>query len=442
MLIILHREKSKMSGVVIVGAQWGDEGKGKCVDLFSSMADFVVRYHGGANAGHTLVVDGKKIVLHLIPSGILHPNTKCLISSGVVLDIEQLIHEIQNLKEQGFLKNNEQLLVSDNCTVLTSVHRLIDQVRESGAGENKIGTTGRGIGPAYEDRASRRAILFGDLYSPSTLKEKLKRNLEEKNHLLTHFYKSKSININELYETLLKQAEELRPFRCENSSLTLYKAIRSSKKILYEGAQGTMLDIYHGTYPYVTSSSTLAGSAAIGIGIGPQYLQKIVGITKAYTTRVGSGPFPSEALDDDGQKLQEHGDEFGATTGRKRRCGWLDLVALSYSIRVNGITSLVLTKLDILSLFDEIKVCTGYKFNGKLINEMPISSELLEQVEPIYESLPGWKQNISSVRSIGELPRNAREYVHFIGSSLSTPIDVISVGPSREQTLWVKPLFS
>lgn len=431
-----------MSGIVVIGSQWGDEGKGKCVDLFAAQADYVIRFQGGANAGHTLVVEGKKFILHLIPSGILYDNVKCVIAPGVVLDVEQLLEEIKYVKEQGRLNDDSQLVISDNCTILLPCHRQLDGVRERELGDEKIGTTGRGIGPAYEDRMARRAILFGDLYQPETLKKKLERCLEEKNFLFKHLYKVEEVAIEPLYQKLLEVAENLKPYRSQETSLFIQKALKSGKKVLFEGAQGTLLDIYHGTYPYVTSSSTLAGAAAVGCGIGPTFLQKIVGISKAYSTRVGTGPFPTELNDEQGDRLQAVGQEFGATTGRRRRCGWLDLVGLRYAIRTNGITNLALTKLDVLSGFEEVKVCTRYRLGDQEIDSFPVSAETLGKVEPIYKTLPGWSEKISEVRSVKELPRNAREYVHYVGSELSTPIDLISVGPSREQTLWIKPLFS
>ena len=327
-----------MSGIVVVGSQWGDEGKGKVVDVFSSQSDYVVRYQGGANAGHTLIVDGKKTVLHLVPSGILHPSTTCVIAAGVVLDIETLFQEIQALKANGLMTNPEQLLISDNCTVLLSYHRKLDQARESSLGREKIGTTGKGIGPAYEDRASRKAILFGDLFSPDTLKEKIQASLKEKNYLLK-MYGQEPVSEDEILSTVTKFAQELKPHRCQDTSLLVHKASKKGQKILFEGAQGTLLDLMHGTYPFVTSSSTLAGSVCSSVGIGPRSIDKVIGITKAYATRVGSGPFPTELDNEVGEKMRSVGHEFGATTGRTRRCGWLDLVALRYAVRINGITN-------------------------------------------------------------------------------------------------------
>jgi adenylosuccinate synthase len=429
-------------GIIVVGSQWGDEGKGKVVDVFSAQADFVVRYQGGANAGHTLVVNGVKTVLHLVPSGILHPKTTCVIAAGVVLDIEECASEIRSLREAGLVQNPEQLRISDQATVLLSYHRSLDQARERSLGHEKIGTTGRGIGPAYEDRASRKAILFGDLFDESKLREKLEESLKEKNFLIKEFYKAEPIDAEPLYKRILELAAELAPYRCKDASMMVHRALKGGKKVLFEGAQGTMLDLLHGTYPFVTSSSTLAGSACIGSGIGPNSVQKIIGITKAYTTRVGSGPFPTEIPGELGERIRREGGEFGATTGRARRCGWLDLVAMKYAIRVNGITNIALMKLDVLSGHERIDVCVAYRLDGQEIKDLPTSSGDLARVEPVYKGLTGWNEDISQVRSIQDLPQAARDYIQFIGNELATPIDVVSVGPGREQTLWIKPLFN
>ncbi len=431
-----------MSGIVVIGAQWGDEGKGKLIDVFSENADMVVRYQGGANAGHTLVVKGTKTVLHLIPSGILRPETQCVITAGVVIDVFGLRDEINKLKSNGFLQNPKQLAISDLSTVLLPYHKALDQSRETALSDDKIGTTGKGIGPAYEDRAARRAILFGDLYNPKTLLDKLEFVLKEKNFLIKNLYQGTEFNAAELYSLLLQVAEDLKPYRLKDTSLMVNKMLKSNKRVLFEGAQGTMLDILHGTYPFVTSSSTISGSACIGAGIGPTQIKNVIGVFKAYTTRVGSGPFPTELKNEVGQKIQTDGHEFGSTTGRARRCGWLDLVALRYAIRVNGITNTALMKLDILSGHDKIGVCTAYKLGGETITELPPSPYELEQAEPVIEYLPGWKEDISKVTQLKDLPRNATNYIDFISNNLSSPIDVISVGPGREQTLWVKPLFN
>lgn len=430
-----------MSGMIVVGAQWGDEGKGKLVDVFSAKADYVVRFQGGANAGHTLVVDGKKTILHLIPSGILRPEAVCMIAAGVVIDIESLVEEITMLKNNGFLKSSSQLLISEAATLILPIHKKIDQMREQALSTEKIGTTGKGIGPAYEDRSSRRAILVGDLFRPNTLRKKLDHCLIEKNFLLQNLYKTEPMDTDVVFKQLLEIAEIVRPYRYADCSLLISRAIKVGKRVLFEGAQGTMLDLLHGTYPYVTSSSTVSGSACIGTGIGPTCINKVIGVFKAYTTRVGSGPFPTELDNEIGEKIRSEGHEFGATTGRSRRCGWLDLVALKYAIRVNGITNLALMKLDILSGHEKVGICTAYRIKGEIVTEWPLHIEDLSQVEPVIEYLPGWKEDISKLTGLMGLPRNTTNYIDFIGSQLGTPIDVISVGPGREQTLWVKPLF-
>lgn len=431
-----------MAGTVVVGAQWGDEGKGKLIDVFSEKADLVVRYQGGANAGHTLVVNGQKTVLHLVPSGILHANTTCIITAGVVIDVFGLLEEINKLKTNGYLQNPHQLLISDSATLILPYHKALDTARETALSEGKIGTTGKGIGPAYEDRASRRALLFADLFSPETLKDKLEFALLEKNALLKALYNHDGFQAETLYHQLLEAAEQLSVYRSKDVSYFLNKNLKASKQVLFEGAQGTMLDVLHGTYPFVTSSSTVAGSACIGAGIGPTHINQVIGVFKAYTTRVGSGPFPSELHDEIGKKIQTEGHEFGSTTGRARRCGWLDLVALKYAIRVNGITNLALMKLDVLSGHEKIGIVTAYKINGEIIHELPSSPYELEKVEPVVEYLPGWNQDITKVTQLKDLPRLATSYIDFIGNQVGTPIDVISVGPGREQTLWVKPLFN
>lgn len=431
-----------MSGIIIVGAQWGDEGKGKIVDVFSKHAGMVVRYQGGANAGHTLVVNGEKTVLHLIPSGILHDESTCVIAAGVVIDVESLLQEINKVKASGYLKNPKQLLISENATIILPFHKALDAAREASLSDQKIGTTGKGIGPAYEDRASRRALTFGDLFHPELLQKKLELSLKEKNPLLEKVYGGKGFEIPDLLASLQKLADELAQYRCKDVSLVVHKQLKAGKKVLFEGAQGTLLDINYGTYPFVTSSSTLAGSACTGTGIGPTMIDKVIGIFKAYTTRVGSGPFPTELKDEVGARLQKEGNEFGSTTGRARRCGWIDLPALKYAIRLNGITNLSMMKLDVLTGHDKIGVCTGYKLNGELLNEWPSSVAELSVVEPVIEYLPGWKEDISRLTALKDLPRAATGYIDFIGNQLGTPIDVISIGPGREQTLWVKPLFS
>lgn len=422
--------------MVVVGAQWGDEGKGKIIDIFSSSADYVVRYQGGANAGHTLNVSGKQTILHLIPSGILHPQVQCIISSGVVLDVFSLIHEIENLKQTGYLKNNRQLLISESASMLFDHHKLLDQVREHQAGTQKIGTTGRGIGPAYEERISRKALLFGDLFlDDETLKEKLTASSKEVFFLLTHYYKQPALSIDSLWEKLKKARSVLAPYRCSNTSLVIDKALKEDKKVLFEGAQGVLLDIFQGTYPYVTSSATTAGSALTGAGLGWSKIKKVLAVSKTYTTRVGHGPFPSECSSEEQAFLEKKGKERGATTNRRRRCGWLDLTALKYAVRINGINSMALTKLDVLSGLDTIKVCIAYHLNGRRIQEYPLRLDQLNQCQAVYKELPGWKQDIRKIVSFEDLPIEARRYIHFIEEELEIPIDVISVGPNREEVI-------
>jgi adenylosuccinate synthase len=430
-----------MPGIVVIGAQWGDEGKGKVVDVFSRQANIVVRYQGGNNAGHTLVVDGHKTVLHLIPSGVLHPNCKCIIAGGVVLDVEVLLEEIAALKLKGLLKNPDQLLISDGATLIMPYHKIIDQSREERLGTEKIGTTGRGIGPAYEDRASRKAILFRDLFDTEVLRQKLAAALEEKNFLIEHYFRKPALHVDDLLEKFIRYARELEGHRIADPSLVISNALAKKKKVLFEGAQGTLLDLLHGTYPYVTSSNTVAGGACSGVGLGPKEIQKVVGITKAYTTRVGTGPFPTELHDHIGDLIQKKGAEFGATTGRRRRCGWLDLVALKYAVRVNGITSIALMKLDVLTGFEELKIATSYTLDGKKITDFPTSAADLERVKPVYKSFKGWSQSLDGVKKKSRLPRTAQAYISFIEKFIGIKCDIISTGPDREDTIWVKPLF-
>lgn len=431
-----------MAGIVVVGAQWGDEGKGKLIDVFSEKADMVIRYQGGANAGHTLVVNGQKTVLHLVPSGILRPETNCVIAPGVVVDVFSIREEIQKLKASGFLQNSKQLVISDSCTIILPYHKALDAAREASLDTNKIGTTGKGIGPAYEDRASRRAVLFGDLFNRETLRQKIELALREKNFMLENYYKSAGFKLDDIMNSLTEVAKDLEPYRYRDTSLLINKAIKAGKRVLFEGAQGTMLDVLHGTYPFVTSSSTLSSNACVSAGVGPTHIQKVIGVFKAYTTRVGSGPFPTELNDEIGLKIQADGHEFGSTTGRSRRCGWLDLVALKYAIRINGITNLAMMKLDVLTGHDRIGVCTAYKLNGEIITDLPTSPYELANVEPVIEWIPGWKEDLTKIKTLSDLPRPATNYIDYLGSQLGTPIDVISVGPGREQTLWVKPLFN
>ena len=433
-----------MPALTVIGSQWGDEGKGKLIDIISSKADFVVRYQGGANAGHTLKVKGEQIIVHLIPSAVFHPQVKCCISSGVVLDLEGLCEEIKGLKASGKLKEDSQLLISDSATLLLDQHKQLDQAREERAKQTKIGTTGKGIGPAYESRASRKALLFSDLFEKDeTLLHKLGEQFKETQYLLKNFYNKEPIPIEQTFEKIKGYREILQAYRCSDMSLLLHTALQQNKKVLFEGAQGTLLDIYHGTYPYVTSSSTLAGGVLSSCGLAFSSPSKVMAITKAYSTRVGSGPFPTECPEDslDGQHLQEQGQEFGATTGRRRRCGWLDLPALKYAIRLNGANSLALMKLDVLTGLDEIKVCVAYKIGSKTVEKFPTHSRDFSKLEPIYKSFKAWKQDLSSIQSKKELPKLALDYMDFISKELEIPIDIISVGATRSQTLCLEEFF-
>lgn len=429
-----------MSVFVVVGSQWGDEGKGKLVDVMAGSSDAVVRFQGGANAGHTLIVDGQKTVLHLIPSGVLHSHVRCLIANGVTMDPFEMTSEIDGLKRSGYLKDDNQLAISDGTLLVLPFHRQLDQARESCKKSTKIGTTGRGIGPSYEDRASRRALLFRDLYT-SDLKDKLAKCLEEKNFLLEKLYNQEPVDLEVCYKDLMAVAEILKPYRCGDVSLQVNQMISEGKKLLFEGAQGVLLDNFHGTFPFVTSSSTGAASACVGVGVAPHFIDKVFGITKAYCTRVGVGPFPTELNDEAGELLQKEGHEFGATTGRRRRCGWLDLVALKYAIHVGGMNQLILTKLDVLSHFESIKVCTQYKVGDQVVDHFSFINHDIESVEPVYQEFKGWKSDISHCRELKDLPAEACDLVDFISQSVGLPIPVISVGPDREQTIYQTEIF-
>ena len=430
----------QVSAFVVIGSQWGDEGKGKLVDALASQSDAVVRFQGGANAGHTLIVEGKKTVLHLIPSGVLHPHVRCVIGSGVTMDPFEMVSEINGLKKTGYLKDDSQLSISDGALLVLPFHRQLDKAREAWKTGTKIGTTGRGIGPSYEDRASRRALLFRDLFC-SDLKDKLTRCLEEKNILLEKLYGEEPMDVDSVYKELVEVANTLKPYRCEDVSFQITKMIQGGKRVLFEGAQGVLLDNYHGTFPFVTSSSTGAAAACGGVGVGPRYIDRVFGITKAYCTRVGTGPFPTEQLNDVGELLQKEGHEFGATTGRRRRCGWLDLVALRYAIHVGGIDNLILTKLDVLSCLDTIKVCNSYKVNGVVVDNYSFMSNDLDSVEPVYTELPGWKSDITKCQSLEELPKEAKDYIEYIKANTGIDIPVVSVGPDRMETLYSGDLF-
>ena len=430
-----------MANVVVVGAQWGDEGKGKVVDIYTEYADDIVRYQGGNNAGHTLVVGNEKVVLHLIPSGILHEGKRCIIGNGVVLDPEVFIKEITKLKESGRIKDDSCLLLSESLHIIMPYHKRIDIAREAKSGDKKIGTTGRGIGPCYEDKIGRRGIRLMDLINPEVFARKLKEFLVEKNFLLEQMLGEPPCNFDEILAEYQGYAAVLGRYIAD-TALILDKDLKAGKKVLFEGAQGTLLDVDHGTYPYVTSSSTCSGGACTGSGVSPREIHEVIGISKAYVTRVGSGPFPTELLDASGEQLRKTGAEFGATTGRPRRCGWFDAMVIRYSVRVNGLTGIALTKLDVLSEFDTIKVCTGYTFEGKALETLPAALETFENCTPVYEELPGWGSDITAAATFDELPENARNYVKRLEELAGCPIVMVSVGPRRDQTITLRNPFS
>lgn len=419
--------------VVVLGTQWGDEGKGKIVDLLTEKAAAVVRYQGGHNAGHTLVINGQKTVLHLIPSGILRPNVECLIGNGVVLSPEALLKEITMLENNG-VPVRERLRVSESCQLILPYHAALDAAREKARGSQAIGTTGRGIGPAYEDKISRRGVRVSDLLDPAQFETKLRTILEYHNFVLEHYYKVPPVDFQQTLEQGLAMGEVLRPMIIDIPH-RLHELRQAGHHIMMEGAQGTLLDIDHGTYPYVTSSNTTAGGACTGSGVGPRHLDYILGITKAYTTRVGSGPFPTELFDEVGKHIASTGQEFGATTGRARRCGWFDAVVLRRAMQINSISGLCITKLDVLDGIDTIRICVGYELDGVRHDVPPVSTERFAECTPIYEEVPGWKESTFGVTQYDQLPVNARAYLKRIEEVLDTPIDIISTGPDREQTI-------
>ncbi len=417
---------------VILGAQWGDEGKGKIVDLLSEDADIVVRYQGGANAGHTVSFDGKTYVLHLLPSGIFHKNVVCVIGNGVVLDPSALLEEINIIKNAG-IDIKGRLLISHNAHLIMPYHKLLDKLYEQG--EEKIGTTGKGIGPAYMDKYARTGIKVADLLNKDTLCKKIKKNIESKNEILEKIYHTEKLDVEKILNDYLDFAEKISEY-ITDTAIYLNKAISDGKKILLEGAQGALLDVDHGTYPYVTSSNPTAGGASTGSGIPPTKINGVIGVIKAYTTRVGEGPFPTELKNEIGEYIRERGAEYGATTGRPRRCGWLDIVSLRYSIMINGIEKLALTKLDVLDELDEIKICTAYKINGNITERFPTDPDTLSKVEPVYETFKGWREKISNVNSYCDLPDEAKQFIEAIESLTNTKISIISVGADRKQTIF------
>jgi len=422
-----------VSNIVIVGTQWGDEGKGKVVDLLAEHADMVVRFQGGNNAGHTMVVEGEQFISHLVPSGILQGKT-CLIGNGLVVDPAVLLEEIDYLSSKGVDMSPEKLKISEKAHLIMPYHRAIDNARERMKGDKKIGTTGRGIGPCYEDKATRRGVRFVELLNQVVFREKVATILDEKNFYLKHYMDAETLALESILAEYSSYAERLAPY-VTNVSVVLSDGMQSGGQVLFEGAQGTHLDIDHGTYPYVTSSSTVAGNACCGSGVGPGKITDIIGIVKAYTTRVGEGPFPSELFDEIGDAIQQKGVEFGATTGRKRRCGWLDTVILENAARLNSLSGLAITKLDVLGGLAEIKICTAYDFKGQRLEHFPTDLNVLAACKPVYETHPGWDEDISGIRAYDDLPENARKYLERIQELAATPIQIVSVGPGRDETI-------
>lgn len=428
-----------MGTSVVLGAQWGDEGKGKIVDMYSAEADVVMRYQGGHNAGHTVWVNGEKYVLHLIPSGIIHKGTVNIIGNGVVVEPNALISEMEGLRDKG-IDFEGRFFISDRAHLIMPYHAVIDRAREELKGEKKIGTTGRGIGPCYADKIERAGVRVGDLLELEMLRESVEAHLKELEFLAMYLKNLPVFKADDIMADMQKFAEYLKPYIADTVSLA-NEAADAGKKVMLEGAQGTMLDIDFGTYPFVTSSNGTAGGACTGTGISPRKINTVVGVTKAYSTRVGSGPYPTELFDENGDFLRKAGNEFGATTGRPRRCGWLDIVALKFAVQVNGFSHIALTKLDVLSGLDEIKVCVAYEIDGKTVHTVPASLAALERVKPVYKTFPGWKENLCGAKSISDLPENAQKYISFITESVGTPYCVVSVGTDRDETIVLEQVF-
>jgi adenylosuccinate synthase len=426
-----------MPATVVLGTQWGDEGKGKAVDYLADRMDFVVRYQGGNNAGHTIIAEGRLLKLNLVPSGVLYPHITNVIADGVVVDPAVLLRELDALEASG-IDASSRLKLSLNAHLIMPYHLELEKVTQRFLGKNALGTTKRGIGPAYADRASRVGIRVQDLYDEKILRQKLDVVLWEKNRLLTKVYNQLPVDAEAIMEAYLGFADRLRPHVADTSK-RLDDGLRAGKHVMLEGAQGTMLDLDHGTYPFVTSSTPIAGYAAAGAGFGPRHIERVIGITKAYVTRVGSGPFPTEALDDDGERMGERGHEFGTTTGRKRRCGWFDGCVLRYATRLNGLTEVLLTKLDVLSGFESLKVCVGYRAGSQTWDDVPPNQTLFHEAEPIWEQLPGWSDELGDVRSFEDLPKEAQQYVRFIEELSGVPVSIVGVGPAREQSIRVRP---
>ena len=427
-----------MANIVIVGSQWGDEGKGKIVDLLTQYADMVVRFQGGNNAGHTVWIKEDKFIFHIIPSGILYRDKICVIGNGVVVDPAALLEEIDMIKKRGFLKDDSQLMISEQAHLILPYHRRIDAAREK---IFKIGTTGRGIGPAYEDKVTRCGIRMVDLVDEKIFGEKLQANLLQKNVYLTQVLKEEPFELSKIFDEFMGYRKRLEKY-VKDTALAVYEKAREGKHILFEGAQGASLDLDHGTYPYVTSSNTVAGNACVGSGVGPTMIGLVMGVVKAYTTRVGEGPFPTELHDQLGEEIRTKGGEYGATTGRPRRVGWFDAVVVKHSIRINGMGSMTMTKLDVLNELDKIKICVGYRLNGKRIDHVPFNLHELERCEPIYEEMEGWKREIKRAKSFSDLPDNARKYVRRIEELIGTKIEMTSVGSERNETLGARNFFS
>jgi adenylosuccinate synthase len=427
-----------MPAVVLVGAQWGDEGKGKATDLLGSRVDYCVRYQGGNNAGHTVVIGDRKFALHLLPSGILTPEVIPVIGNGVVIDVAVLFEEIDGLEAQGI--NTSNLLISANAHLITPYHVTLDKVTERFLGNSKIGTTGRGIGPSYADKTSRLGIRVQDLFDEKILRAKIEGSLLSKNQVLVKVFNRRAVTVDEVVENLMEHAERLRPYVAD-TSLLLNRALAENKVVLLEGGQGTLLDVDHGTYPFVTSSNPTAGGACAGSGIGPTKITGVVGILKAYTTRVGSGPFPTELLDEDGEKLRTIGGERGVTTGRPRRCGWFDAPIARYATRINGLTDIFLTKLDVLTGWEKIPVCVAYDIDGKRSEELPMTQTEFHHAKPIYEMLPGWTEDISGAKTMEDLPANARSYIKYLEEISGTPISAVGVGQDRNATISINDLL-
>ena len=429
-----------MSNIVVVGTQWGDEGKGKIVDLLAEYADMVVRFQGGNNAGHTMVVKGEQFISHLVPSGILQ-NKTCIIGNGMVIDPSVLLEEIDYLIGKGINVGPDNLKISEKAHIIMPYHKHVDHAREKMKGDKKIGTTGRGIGPCYEDKATRRGIRFLELIDTEVFSEKVTSIVKEKNFYLKNFLSYETVDPESIINQYNDYAKKLAPY-VTNVSIVIDEALKKGEQVLFEGAQGTHLDIDHGTYPYVTSSNTIAGNACGGAGIGPKKITDVIGIVKAYTTRVGEGPFPAELFDETGDAIQKKGAEFGATTGRKRRCGWLDTVILRNAVRLNGLTGIAITKLDVLGGLETLNICTSYEYNGKPINDFPACLKTLAACKPVCETLPGWSEDISNIRKFEDLPQNAINYLRRVEELIETPINIVSVGPGRDETIMLKNPFN